>query len=65
MKRNHEYDYFDKCIEYQHDYFALLTNVVEYVVDYEYDSKTNCQRLYTNAIPEYDYAISDVVGTWL
>ena len=34
MKRNHEYNYFDKVIEYEYDDFAFLTNVIEY----EYDS---------------------------
>ena len=33
-ERNHEYDYFDKVIEYEYDYFVFLTNVIEY----EYDS---------------------------
>ena len=28
------YDYFDKVIEYEYDYFVFLTNVIEY----EYDS---------------------------
>ena len=28
------YDYFDKVIEYEYDYFDFLTNVIEY----EYDS---------------------------
>ena len=33
-ERNHEYDNFDKVIEYEYDYFVFLTNVIEY----EYDS---------------------------
>ena len=52
MRSNHEYDYFDNVTEYEYDYLAFWTNVIEYgnsesrstIIEYDYYISLTCAK---------------------
>ena len=47
VRSNREYDYFGNVIEYENDYLAFWTNVLEYEYDYyEYKYRVRLLHLY-------------------